>query len=74
MAPTHLALVPLLDGQNLVSDALTHVTLATTPSRRQRQQHQARQLRTCLIHLREDKICVQHLKRWEMKQHGAAAL
>jgi hypothetical protein len=37
---THLALVPVLDGQDLVTDTLAHVTLATTASRRQGHQHQ----------------------------------
>jgi hypothetical protein len=38
---THLALVPVLDGQDLIPDALAHVSLATTASRCQREQHQA---------------------------------
>lgn len=47
----HLAVVPVLDGQDLVPDALAHVSLTTTPGRRQRQQHQARQLGAGLVHL-----------------------
>lgn len=53
--PAHLAVVALLDGQDLVSDALAHVTLTTAPSRRQRQQHQPGQLWAGLIHLRARK-------------------
>jgi hypothetical protein len=53
--PAHLAVVALLDGQDFISDALTHVTLATAPSRRQGQQHQAGQLWAGLIDLRARK-------------------